>query len=515
MYVFRSSLSFLMIFLFIFLVGAIFVNDVHGQQSCTARYQCSALSTDYNYVDCIIGWGNSSGQCKCIAELGFVGNATSSNKCRCEAPYSVYWTSGIPYCIKYVDGVQYKLDKTRNDLIVATQKGIYIGIKHPQPQITLFNLINGFPDPYLDYFTPDTVGRVSPVGTFAGLALVVEYYGGATFTGASRIVDVNFNGVGAYNNTGWVNVDLTFNVMNSNQTAVARIYNLTQSGFDRYNSAGKIYSADKIIHNLGAAVKWVGTLNFSSPALHAQICTVLLTLSGCNSTYDPLGFYSNFSDCTTFLGNRKAGSLDDTLFDADTVACAYFHMVFTRVDPATHCQHAGKTGGGKCRTSSYATYYLEKYRKKRSVDVIETVETRNAVLTDILMSQRLEFLDAGIPANSPLITITTEKIEDDIKAALTPIVHHGHGHKKDPIAMTNSFVRNMRANNFALLDSIMLPQAQAFIDAGLSPDHPIIRDPLERMNQRRKKRSMDQAILDLGGAQLDTLLKPKLSLPAN
>ncbi len=495
-------------------MGAIFVYDVHGQQSCTARYQCSAFSTDYNYVDCIIGWGNSSGQCKCLVELGFVGNATSTNKCRCEAPYNVYWTSGIPYCIKYTDGVQFKLDKARNDLIVGTQRGLYNGLKHPLPQITLFNLINGLPDPYLDYFTPDTVGRVSPVGTFAGLALVVEYYGGATFTGATRIVDVNFNAVGSYNNTGWVNVDLTFNVMNSAQTAVLRVYNLTQSGFDRYTSAGKIYSADKVIHNLGAAVKWVGTLNFSSPALHAQICTVLLTLSGCNSTLDPLGFYANFSDCTTSLANRRPGSLDDTLFDADTVACAYFHMVFTRVDPATHCPHAGKTGGGKCITSPYSNYYLEKYRKKRGLDTMETVESRNAMLIDILMSQRLDLLDIGIPASSPLITVPLEKFHDDIKMSLSPVAEH-HGHKKDPIGLTNAFIRNMRANNFALLDSIMLPQAQSFIDAGISPDHPIIREPRERMNQRRKKRSNDQFILDLADGDLETLLKPKLTLPPN
>ncbi len=495
-------------FLFIFLIAAAFIYDARSQVTCTARYQCSSVSTDYNYVDCVIGWGNTSGQCQCLYNLGFVGNATSSNKCQCNAPNNVYWLSGIPYCIKYTDGVQYKLDKARNDLIVNTQKGIYIGIKHPQPQITLFNLINGLPDPYLDYFTPDTVGRVSPVGTFAGLALVVEYYGGATFTGATRIVDVNFNAVGAYNNTGWVNVDLTFNVMNSAQTAVLRIYNLTQSGFDRYNSAGKIYSADKVIHNLGAAVKWVGTLNFSSPALHAQICTVLLNFSGCTPARDPLGYYANFTDCTTFLGNRKPGTLDDTLFDADTVACAYFHMVFTSVDPVTHCPHAGKTGGGKCITSPYSNYYLEKYKKKRSDVNVETPEGRMAMLQDILFQKRLDLLDIGIPTDSPLMTLPLEKFEVDLRASI-----HASGHKKDPLGTTNNFIKNMRANNFALFDSIMLPQAQSLIDAGISPNHPIISGPLSRASERKRKRSADFVIMDPANMDWSRFATNKLTLP--
>lgn len=498
-----------MIFLFIFLVGAIFVNDVHGQQSCTARYQCSALSADYNYVDCVIGWGNSTGQCNCLVNLGFVGNATSANKCRCDAPNSVSWASGVPYCIQYADGVAFKLDKARNDFIVNTEKGIYIGIKHPQPQITLYNLINGLPDPYLDYFTPDTVGRVSPVGTFAGLALVVEYYGGATFTGATRIVAVNFNAVGAYNNTGWVNVILTFNVMNGNQTAAVRIYNLTQSGFDRYTAAGKIYSADKVIHNLGAAVKSVGTLDFTSVALQTQICTVLLTNSKCNATRDPLGYYENMTVCTAYMASIKAGTLDDTLFDAATVACRYFHMVFTAVDPVTHCPHAGMTGGGKCITSPYTNYYLEKYKKKRTVDGVESVAERNAVLMDILIAKRLDLLDMGIPADSQLITLPLQKLESDIKEALTI----GHGHSKNPIAATNSFIQNMRANNFALFDSIMLPQAQSFVDAGVSPNHPIITGPRDRMNQKKAKRSNDQFILDPSEVRWGSLSRDTFTLP--
>lgn len=497
------------------MVATIFVGGTHGQQSCTARHQCSAVSADYNYVDCVIGWGNSSGQCSCLVQLGFVGSATSSNKCRCESPSSVYWSSGIPYCIRYSDGVAFKLDKARNDLIVSTVKGIYNGIIHPGPQITLYNLINGLPDPYLDFFTPDTVGRVSPVGTFAGLALVVEYYGGATYTGATRIVKVHFNAVGAYNNTGFVNVDLHFNVMNQGQTAVARIYNLTHSGFDRFTTAGRIFSADKIIHNLGSAVKSVGTLNFSNPALHAQICTVLLSVSGCNADRDPLGHYANFSECTTLLGQRTPGTLDDTMFDADSVACAYFHMVFTVVDPVTHCPHAGKTGGGKCITTPYTQYYLEQFKKKRNSDAVETVESRNAVLLDILMEKRLDLLESGIPADSQLVTLPLEKFHNDMKASLVVGGVHADGHKKDPIAATNSFIKNMRANNFALLDSIMLPQAQSFIDAGISPNHPIITGPRERMNERRKKRSMDQVGLDMSTVNWGLLTKEKLTLPPN
>ena len=341
-----------MVFILLLLIGLF---GLTASYPCTKENQCNAVSINpkYAYCDLLVG------ECKCFTEQGFVGNATLESKCYCPQELEVFNDGGTRYCTTYQNGVAYLKEKELTDFIIRTEKFMYTKLIHPEPQLTLYDLIHNQYNAYLDLFTNDTKGRVSPVGTFHGLALVVEYYGGATYTGATRIISVKFNSVTAYNYTGTINVDLGFVVMDSNQSQVVRSYPLTQSGFDRYTIGRKIYSADKIIHNLDAAVKWVGTLNFSSPALHQQICFVLLSLSGCNAARDPLGYYHNMSDCTTHMFNRKAGSLGDTIIDADTVACSYFHMVYTRVDPDTHCAHAGKTGGGKCVVIPYINYYLE------------------------------------------------------------------------------------------------------------------------------------------------------------
>lgn len=480
----------------------LFFTDTVFSYQCKPNGKCTDVSAHQKFVYC----DALTNECVCRIEQGFVGNATPSSPCDCPPELDVFQDNGLAYCTKLTNGVAYQLEKKMNDHIIATEMGIYNGLIHPQPQITLYNLINGLPDPYLNYFTPDTKGRVSPVGTFYGLALVVEYYGGATYTGATRIVTVGFNSVTAYNYTGTINVDLTFNVMNSNQTAVARIYNLTQSGFDRYTKEGKIWSADKIIHNLDAAVKWVGTLNFSSVALHTQICGVLISLSQCNSTRDPAGYYANMSECIGFMATLAPGSLGDTLFDANTVACRYFHMVFTRVDPVTHCPHAGKIGGGKCIVSSYITYYQQQYKKRVQMEM-NTVNM-NMALNDILLGDRLNLIVAGIPSDSPLVTLPLDNFHSSLAMPLDN--HHG-SHKKDPIAQTKQFIDTMRGNNFALFDSIMLPQIKSLINAGIPADHPMIRGPQERMVKR--KRTTDFFILDPDAMLSESLSRDSFTLP--
>ncbi len=451
---------------------------------CPPNGRCNVVSTNPNYAYC----NTATNQCECRKNQGFVGNATLEEKCYCPSDLDVFNVGGTPYCTSFQNGVNYLIEKENNDYIIATEMDIYNKLIHPQPQITLFNLINGIPDPYLDHFTDDTIGRVSPVGTFAGKALVVEYYGGATYTGATRIVKVKFNSVTAYNNTGTINVDLTFNVMNSNQTQVVRTYNLTQSGPDKYRNR-QIYTADKIIHNLDAAVNWVGTLNFSSPALHQQICFVLLSLSGCTSAVDPNGYYANLSTCIAYMASLKPGTLGDTLFDADTVACRYFHMVFTRVDPVTHCPHAGRTGGGKCIITPYINYYYEVFlKKKRSQFEMNAVNMNNALST-IMLQARLDLISAGIPADSPLVELPLRHFMNSLGGH-----EHADGHKKNPIEQTKLFIDTMKANNYALYDSIMLPQSASLIASGISPNHPMITGPRERQSHR--KRSNEFFILD-------------------
>jgi len=65
-------------------------SNPNGQVNCTARWQCSSVSNDYNYVDCL------QGKCECVE--GFNGTATAQDKCRCDKE-GVYWSSGHPFCL--------------------------------------------------------------------------------------------------------------------------------------------------------------------------------------------------------------------------------------------------------------------------------------------------------------------------------------------------------------------------------------------------------------------------------
>lgn len=479
----------------------LFLAGVKSIPCGVASVNCLSVSDHPLYVYC----NPTNQQCACYADRGFLGNATPGNRCRCPSELKIHPDGGKLYCTTLQNGVAYQLETALNNEIIRRAMMVYTELKHPRPPIINSNLINGIPDPYLDLFSNDTKGRVAPVGLFEGHAMVVEYYAGAMVTGATQVHDAYFNSVGVYNYTSFIDVVLNISVMNTNQTAVVRRYPLNQIGTDRFNRTTlKIYSGSKDIVMLDAAVKWVGTLNFSSPILHQQICTVLLTVSQCTPARDPLGHYDNVSDCLSYLGQLKPGSLVDTLFDADTVACRYFHMVFTRADPFLHCPHAGKTGGGKCIVTEYISWFYEKYKKrygsgeKRGILEINT-ENMNAVLNEILLKDRLNLILAGIPTDSPLVTIPLAKVFDDLREPLEEDSHEKHGasvghHKPGPIEKTRIYIETMKADNWALFDSIYLPQAASLIAAGVPESDPAIAGPRERLVKR--KRGTDYIIMD-------------------
>jgi hypothetical protein len=60
--------------------------------TCSEQWQCLPVSEDYNFVRCV------AGNCKC--KDGFLGNATSGNKCRCSAPNTVTWQNNQALCIR-------------------------------------------------------------------------------------------------------------------------------------------------------------------------------------------------------------------------------------------------------------------------------------------------------------------------------------------------------------------------------------------------------------------------------
>lgn len=60
---------------------------------CEAQWQCTPeVSENYNFATC------QGGQCFCLNENGFLGNATASSKCRCDQ--GVFWDEeSTPYCV--------------------------------------------------------------------------------------------------------------------------------------------------------------------------------------------------------------------------------------------------------------------------------------------------------------------------------------------------------------------------------------------------------------------------------
>ena len=60
---------------------------------------------------------------------------------------------------------------------------------------------------------------------------------------------------------------------------------------------------------------------------------------------------------------------------------------------------------------------------------------------------------------------------------------------------TRIYIETMKADNWALFDSIYLPQAQSLLAAGVPPSDPAIAGPRERMAKR--KRSGEYFITDM------------------
>lgn len=318
--------------------------------SCTEQYQCRSVATDYNYVNCV------SGTCQC-SSLGFSGNATISNPCQCPSPNSVYW-AGSPYCIQYSDAVAYKIQQAKNDYQIAVVKSVYQSLIWPTPAFIMGALIAGHPSPISVFIAANATGRVDPLGKFSTQDGIVEYFYGSVYTGTSRISNVTFVKVISQNNIVSIRNILHFDIYDNLQENIIFSYNLLQSGPITFNSNGLIQFVDLIIHNLGANSDAMTPAY--SPAVIGQLCYLIMNVASCNSTYDPLGYYTDMNDCLNHFTNvYQWGSWDNIYFNGNTTTCRYFHTLLAIARPAVHCSHSGKTGGGVCVPHTYANYFNE------------------------------------------------------------------------------------------------------------------------------------------------------------
>ena len=81
----------------------------------------------------------------------------------------------------------------------------------------------------------------------------------------------------------------------------------------------------------------------------SDYCTdIMATCTGDNAQYA-----SNDECLSSCSGFSTAGADGDT--SGDTLQCRVYHAGAAESDPATHCSHAGPTGGGVC-VSAARTY---------------------------------------------------------------------------------------------------------------------------------------------------------------
>src|SRR5579863_802896 len=320
-------------FLTLFFLLALF-SEINSL-SCTAQYQCSSVTTNYNYVQCL------NGQCQCLASTGFVGNATTQNQCRCDSPFNVYWLSATPYCIQYPDAVAYELEQAQDAYQLSVIEAVYQSLVWPTPAIIMNDLITGQVSPVASFVDLNAIGRVDPLGQFSTQDGIVEYFYGTVWTGSSRISKINFKKLISQDNIVCLNVVLSFDIYDQAQQNILFSYNLTQSGSFTFNSGtGLIESMDLIIHNLGANSD---STTPDTPATIEQLCFIILSVANCNSVFDPDGYYTDMTDCMNYFTDvYEWGTWDDIYFNGNSSICRYFHSLLAIGRPQIHCPHAGK-----------------------------------------------------------------------------------------------------------------------------------------------------------------------------
>jgi len=341
-----------------------FTSLVYGL-ACTAQYQCSGVSNDYNYVNCV------NGQCQCLTANGFNGTATTSDPCRCDynlawggspsqpycivcnPPRSIQYYQGMPYCVNPPECQNLEQASDRNAILTSKVEQVYLRLIYPQPIL----IITG-QQSVSDLFAPTAKGRVSPVGSFDDFTSIEEYFYG--LGAASRITQITFKKLAVTGNYVSIWVVLYFNGTATGQPS----YNLTQTGFYTFDSNNLIESVDLDILNLGWALDGdTLTNNASRQAIINNVCATLVGAPGhpgtCPPADDPTGFYSSIGDCQTFMNSIPFGTWAHA--NANSVICRELHTILTAFRPTVHCPHTGKTGGMKCVDTLYSSFYDEDF----------------------------------------------------------------------------------------------------------------------------------------------------------
>lgn len=329
---------------------------VSAQEACQAKWQCQQFSENYNYVDCV------DGECKCLSDSGFSGDAVPESKCSCDSSLgrSVQWTSDGPVCISFQESLDNVKAAKRNEILRSQVERIYTSLVWPLPYLIVTNLAQGDASLMADLFASNATGRIDPVGGFDGFEGVVEYFYGSVWLPWSRVGSVVVHKVIVEGDYASVRADILIqNVDPATQTILSST-NLTETGMFRFNDQNLVQGAELIIHRIAKSSEG----NFPEGVAFAQFtCGIIMTPApngaGCTEQHDPEGFYTDFADCVAFLSSIDQGTLGDV--PMNSAVCRYYHATLAIANPSVHCKHSGKTGGGKCIDHTYAEYYQHNF----------------------------------------------------------------------------------------------------------------------------------------------------------
>ncbi len=342
-----------------FLFLAFFLATVYSQTACLSDNQCYSSSVNPNYVSCV------SGACRCKTSLGFVGSATATDQCRCDAPYEVVRKSEVPYCIRLQDAADYKNQGLRNATMLETIADYHNYFFWPAVvDVGLTLIANTTNHPIYGLVAPDVRYRIDGLGEFEGVREVLTFPVSQHLTGQAFTNQFLFKEFVASGNAAYGQISQFYTLFTApppNNVTKVDAYNVTHHGKWEFDNQNRIKSGDLSIRNLGWQISDVfesddGSIQNSYKDL---TCAVVVFEGECTTDKDPSGqrgFFANFSDCRSHMDLIPYGKWDH--LRAQNVLCSFFHGIGFNVDKTLNrCQEVCTKATRWCYNRDATTFY--------------------------------------------------------------------------------------------------------------------------------------------------------------
>jgi len=182
----------------------------------------------------------------------------------------------------------------------------------------------------------------------------------------------------------------------------------------------------------------------------ADYCSAIM--SACTGDDAQYGSEAECLDYCSNVGGWEAGTVEDV--DGNTVGCREYHTsVAATTDPATHCAHAGPSGGNAC--GSWCEVYCDVFDSTCSDDA-EAYASEQACLTACA-----GFPDTGAANDVEYDTVQCRIYHGGAPAAADPATHCGHARAEATMFCvgqpTDFRFRDDAPTAYTVLDSVGMP----------------------------------------------------------